>query len=407
MGRPKKAMPEYRFHVSGQAVVTLSGRTYYLGEHNSPESRARYLSLLQTYNENGLRMPDEVPTQQREAALTVECVTAEFREYAEKKYKSNKSHLNRMLSLCNLLDDEYGNTPAAEFGPRKLSAIRDLFVASGNSRGYANCQTRNIAYIFKHAVSRELVPPTVVVALKSLEALKRGQTTAPEPKKQQPVDLAIVRATAEYLSPTVVAMIRVQVATGARPSEICRIRTMDIDRSGEDWIYRPPEHKTAGYGIDKAIPIVGDAREALTPYLTDREPDAYCFSPKESAQWHRDQRTAQRKTPPNQGNKIGTNRKEKPTREPGDKYTSCSYRKAIQRAAKKAKVDQWAPYRIRHTAATAIREALGIEAVQAALGHTSISTSQIYAKQKEHQAIRAAKAAPKLGLDDAKDNPAE
>ncbi|PHQ35609.1 hypothetical protein CEE69_08245 [Rhodopirellula bahusiensis] len=47
---------------------------------------------------------------------------------------------------------------------------------------------------------------------------KRGQTTAPEPKKQQqPVDLTIVRATAESLSPTVVATVRVQVAAGARP----------------------------------------------------------------------------------------------------------------------------------------------------------------------------------------------
>jgi hypothetical protein len=46
---------------------------------------------------------------------------------------------------------------------------------------------------------------------------KRGQTTAPEPKKQQPVDLTIVRATAESLSPTVVTTVRVQVAAGARP----------------------------------------------------------------------------------------------------------------------------------------------------------------------------------------------
>ena len=45
---------------------------------------------------------------------------------------------------------------------------------------------------------------------------KRGQTTAPKPKKQQPVDLAIVRATAESLSPTVVATVRVQVAAGVR-----------------------------------------------------------------------------------------------------------------------------------------------------------------------------------------------
>ena len=47
-------MPAYRFHVSGQAVVTLAGKDFCLGQHDSPESRSRYFALLAEYNANGM-----------------------------------------------------------------------------------------------------------------------------------------------------------------------------------------------------------------------------------------------------------------------------------------------------------------------------------------------------------------
>lgn len=99
------------------------------------------------------------------------------------------------------------------------------------------------------------------------------------------------------------------------------MRPCDIDRSGNEWMYRPESHKTEHHGISKAVPIIGAAKEALTPFLL-RADDAYCFSPAESAQWHRDQRTAKRKTPDGPGrNKPGSNRKANPKRQPGDKCT--------------------------------------------------------------------------------------
>lgn len=57
MPRPKSNQPAYRFHVSGQARVELDGRTFYLGQHGSPESYARYYGLLATFNAHGLTVP--------------------------------------------------------------------------------------------------------------------------------------------------------------------------------------------------------------------------------------------------------------------------------------------------------------------------------------------------------------
>ncbi len=73
------------------------------------------------------------------------------------------------------------------------------------------------------------------------------------------------------------------------------MRPSDIDRSGEEWIYRPKKHKTMNKGKLKAVPIVGDAREALTDYL-NREPQSFCFSPSEAVAWWLARKRLERKS---------------------------------------------------------------------------------------------------------------
>ena len=133
----------------------------------------------------------------------------------------------------------------------------------------------------------------------------------------------------------------------------------------------------------------------MKPFL-ERSPESFCFSPREAAQWHREQRTTARQTDQRWGNRPGTNRKANPKRQPGEKYTPDSYRQAIERAAKNAGTDHWFPYQLRHTAGTVIREALGVEAAQAMLGHSRAAMTEHYAKQSLEKAIEAAKAGPSL-----------
>ncbi len=288
MSRKRTDAPAYRYHVSGQARVTLAGKDFFLGEYDSPESRAKYFALLAEYNANGKQAPESTPSQLADAPITVRCVTAEFREHVRVKYANCEPHRRNFQNLCTLLEDEYGDIPAGEFGPRRLAELRDLFVASGNNRKYVNSQVRSITKVFKYAVSRELVDVNVLIRLQTLEPLRYGQTTAPESVPRQPVDLETVKATMRELSPTVRAMIRVQAATGMRPSEVCNIRPCDIDRTEANaWVYRPKKHKTAHHGKLKAVPIVGDARLALEPFI-DRDSHDFCFSPKESTQWYLD-----------------------------------------------------------------------------------------------------------------------
>ncbi|MCA9218647.1 MAG: site-specific integrase, partial [Planctomycetales bacterium] len=152
----------------------------------------------------------------------------------------------------------------------------------------------------------------------------------------------------------------------------------------------PQTHKTEHLGKSRAIAVGPKAQAVLNPYLM--RPDvAYCFSPRESEKQRRQTRSEARKTPASYGNCPGSNRKASPKKQPGLKYDVASYRKAVQRACKIAKVEQWTPNQLRHTRGTEVRKTHGLEGAQAVLGHSTADTTQIYAKLELERAVDIAR----------------
>ncbi len=78
----------------------------------------------------------------------------------------------------------------------------------------------------------------------------------------------------------------------------------------------------------------------------------------------------------------------KPARAKRPRYDVDSYRRAIAYGIAKAGVPHWHPHQIRHTVGTEIREAHGVEAAQAVLGHKHLSTTEIYAKVQRELATQ-------------------
>lgn len=255
---------------------------------------------------------------------------------------------------------------------------------------------------FRWAVANELIPSSILEALKAVAGLRQGRTKARETAPVLPVSDQAVEATLCFLSPTVRAMVQLQLLTGARPGEICIMRTGDIDRSKPVWVYTPISHKNSHRGQRRAIFIGSKGQSILTPFL-QLDPVAYCFSP---AQAERERRQAihdHRKTPLRCGNRPGTNRRRKPKCAPGNCYTVCSYRAAIKRACELAfqppaplgkmqsesvrawkrrltpeqsaelrkwnATNGWHPHQLRHSRGTEIRRNFGIECAQSVLGH--------------------------------------
>lgn len=413
MARPKSALPQMRVHLSGQGFVRIGDRNFYLGKYGSPESLARYAILIAEYQANQLRLPEdfdvrdideraglllskevELPPEHLEKKpILLLHLTAAYREHAKVAYEKSKSELRRILLLCDELDEQDGSMHADEYGPRALQKQRHRWVDSGKARRYCNRLTNLVIRMYRWSVSQELVTENAWSRLRSLDALRIGQTKAKETKAIQPVSLDVVRATIKELPPILRAMIRVHVATGMRPSELCNMRPCDIDRTGVEWMYRPELHKTKNKGKGRAIPILGDAKEAVIDYI-NRDTKSYCFAPSEAVAWQQATKRSGRKSKvqPSQESRA----KVSPQVQPGDRYTQDSYRRAIARACERAKVAKWFPYQLRHLNLTEIRDALGVEHAQAMGGHSRIDMTEVYAKQSERRAIEAARHAPKL-----------
>lgn len=411
MARPKTEVPQLRYHLSGQAFVRIDDRNYYLGKHGSPESLARYAFLIAEYQRNGLSLPTSfdlkslnplvesltsgtaavsVSTHQADEPILVKHLAEAYRQWAKVRYAKNQGELQRAGCLCNELIKHYGEVQVEKFGPKSLKDQRSRWVASGKARVYCNRLTNYLIRIFKWGESEELVPPGKWQSLRTVEPLREFHTEAHENEPVQPVPIEHVRATLAELSPIVKAMVRVQLSTGMRPSEVFNLRPCDIDRTKEVWIYRPSKHKTKGRGKTRAVPLLGDAREAIEDYM-NRPADSFCFSPIEAEAFFRARLRATRT-----GGGSRKKLSESPQRKPGTQYTALSYRRAIERAAKRAGVPHWHPYQLRHLAGTIVREAIDAEAAQAFLGHARLNMTEHYAKVSEKKAIEAAKAAPKL-----------
>jgi len=407
MPRLRNRLPSYRKHKqSGQAIVTLSGQDFLLGTYDTDVSRREYDRVIAEWLERGRQ-----PLLHRQEGLFIAEVASRYWAYATQRYvrhgqpTAEQFHIKTAVKHLLRL---YENDLVGEFGPLQLKVVRQAMVDAGWARTYVNQQIGVLVRMFKWGVTEGLIPAAVHAALDLVNGLRRGETQARETSKVRGVEHAIVQSTLPFLSPTVRAMIELQEATGMRPGEVCILRPDDLDRSGDVWEFRPVEHKTSYHELDRLICIGPRGQEILRPFLL-RPADAYCFSPKESAQWHRDQRHEARKTRLSCGNVPGSNRKSAPKRSPRDKFDAGSYRRAVHRACDVAfpvpkdiaavaellidwrKNHRWSPRQLRHTTASRIRREFDIEAAKAVLGHQATNVTGIYAEVDRRRAIEVAR----------------
>jgi integrase len=194
---------------------------------------------------------------------------------------------------------------------------------------------------------------------------------------------AAIRAVLAHLSPQVAAMIQLQHRCGARLQEVVAIRPCEVTTEGDEWLYQPRSHKTAHLDRGKVIVLGPKAQEILRPWL-DRDLESYCFVPAKTSAWHYRR----------------LRRRESSTLRPGEgevralklaprlRYTRHSYRTAVQRACRRAGIPVCSPRQLRHTRATLIRQAYGLEAAKAVLDHADTKITEIYAERDLELAMR-------------------
>ncbi|NOS99471.1 MAG: hypothetical protein HOP29_02465 [Phycisphaerales bacterium] len=410
-------------------AVTKQRRDYWLGEFDSRESRERYHRVIALWEAGDRRLPppdaDGNPgrTGANGHAVTVVEIIHEYWNWAQGYYRPK--HCQALIGALALLRKFYGRTAAVEFGPKKLRLLREEMIRGNGadrrpwSRKYINAQIGRIKHLFKWAAAREMAPVSVYESLRTLEPLRRGKCQARETARVLPVPDEMLDAVRPHLTRPVRALVELQLLTGARPGELVELRACDIERKPEAavWVYKPEHHKNSHLERERTIYFGPKSQEILKEFIVSRAEDAHLFSPKESIAEHRDRRRAARKTALKYGNRIGTNRREVPIREPGDRFTTGSYNHAVRTACARAypppaplarpkgenraewvlrlrtgglmevlaewrRTHRFHVHQLRHNCASRLRREYGLEAAQLALGHASaLLTDAVYAER--------------------------
>ena len=372
MSKQKRAPLPYLLHTDRHGVrrartrIPQGGGKYrevMLGLYGSAESRAKHRELC-----------DEFESAQASGALpsggmTVAALVGLFLKHAEEHYRDADgkatSELRSYVANVRPLLDAHGDTLARDFGPLALKAVRQAMVEARWARKTINQAVGRIRRIWRWGASEQLVPATAFHALQTVSGLMEGRTAAREMAAIPPAPAAAVRATFRELTPTLRAMVHLQLLTGMRPGEVCRLRACEIDRDGpkigdrQVWVYRPKRHKTAWRGRVKAVVLGPRAQRIITPFL-EKAATGPVFTP------HRK----------------------------GSTYSSSTYTRRIREACDRAGCARWAANQLRHSTATKVQHEYGLDATRAVLGHTDPKTSLIYA---ERDLLAAAQVAVKIG----------
>jgi site-specific recombinase XerD len=396
-------VPSYRLHKqSGQAIVTLGGKDFLLGSFKSAASRAEYDRHVTEWLAAGRRLPTD-PNH-----VTIAELAAAFRRHAREYYRDADGNVSRAVdnfdeALKPVLK-LYGRTPAVEFGPLRLKAVREAMISAGRVRTNVNRLIVRVRGVFKWGAENELIPASVYHGLMALAGLRSGRSGAKESEPIRPVHDAYVEAIEPFVSRQVWAMVRLQRLAGMRPGEVVLMRGMDLDTTGKLWIFRPHKFKTQIHGHKREV-YIGPRARAIVEQFLKLDPSAYIFSPADAEAERREKLHLRRRTPMNEGNKPGTNRRRRPERVAGARYTALSYYRAVQRGCDRADswakggmiianeervIPRWHVNQLRHSRATELRKTYGLEATQAVLGHARVETTQIYAERLSETAARVA-----------------
>lgn len=401
-----RLLPKMALHrPTGQARVRLNGVDHYLGRFGTREAEQRYDAIMEAWLANGRR-----PLRQQRPCASVDDLAERYVAFASGHYVKGERATKTVHRIARAAELLYrsGLTDMLpnDFGPLDLKRFQAYLAGDPEkrwSRATANELVSTIVGMFRWGVSEQLVRPDVWQALKSVGPLAKGRVKLRESRKVDAVDRAVLRRTRRHLPPAVRAMVDIQLLTGMRPTEVVHLRGTDLhptkDKRVLKYVVAPPGHKLDH--IDDRVRVVyfgPRARRVLHPWLADAG-DGYVFSPKRSQEIVNDRRRAQRKTKKWRSHDPELRRHRKGT-EPrlGDRYTTDSYRRAIDRACGRAfgfdkegrPKHRWAPNRLRHTAATVISDREAVHVAQAVLGHSDIATTMNYVKTRERQSITAA-----------------
>lgn len=226
------------------------------------------------------------------------------------------------------------------------------------SRDYCNTLLKFTKTVFFWATTQ--TPPIISEArafsLSKVKALKPSPKVR-ENKRRKDVPKKYITDLLPHLPLVIADMLRLQYLHGMRPGEVCNIRADEIDfdyENGKCWLYQPEKHKTACSGLQRTFMFGRQSQEILKKYLVL------------PTQEH-----------------LFLNRLKNP-------FTTAVYDRAIKKIIDRLGMKKFTPYQVRHTTATEIDTAFGLDGARAVLGHANSSMTRRYVHNDEKTIQRVA-----------------
>ena len=360
MARKKNVLPSYLLHAqSGQARIRIDGRDYLLGPYGSDESRVRYAELV-SRAASGLAIDPIAKSKAQANAVdadpgpSVAELLQGYWHHAHQYYRkpdgTPTSEICCLKSALTPLREVFGLTPAASFTPLMLKALRQKFIAAGWTRTNINKNVCRVRSVFRWGIENGLVPESTLSGLKALSPLSAGRSEATEGRKRQAVTDEQLAAVRKRLGPRNQDIFDLLLLTGARPGELLSVTWNMVDKSSTVWVVDLLQHKNRHKGKSRKLCFGPRAQAILSKYLNVPATD-----------------------------RIFPSRRD-------------TLSQAIKEACSKAKVKPFVPHELRHTAATRVRDSLGIECAQATLGHASPDMTAHYSSKMDVLAVQTAAA---------------
>ena len=370
MGRRKKGVPPTPtvHKKSGQARVRVGKRTIWLGTAGSQQAAENYKEFLGAWGANGSSIPDDFRLKGSRAIPEVDAPERTVLKVGDLMFNAlssvgagrtpkelrKQSRWWRLRAVATALEP-FSGMPAIEFGPKILNEVAtQLSTEKKRTKKYVREIVSEIRRIFSDAVAREELPAERLVAL---QALKLRDIKGTKSKRRQPVPQEDIEATCDQLPPVVADLIRFIALTGCRPSEAMRATQEQFDTTQPTWVWDIPEHKTDEHDIERIVAIGPRCRKILQRWWSGKKPDEFVFSRGDLKRSITRYSVRMRK--------LKTD---------GEQFTQEDLRQRVIRAAKKAGVSHWTPYRLRHTGLTEARKHGGLDAAQSRGGQVDSQT---------------------------------
>lgn len=146
MPRKPNSVPAYCLHrASRKAVVRINGRDHYLGPYDSDESRAEYDRLIAEWLARGRQSTEPTMPSENESRSVNEVLLA-YVDFAEAHYFDGQhvsTELANVKHALKVVKQLYGHTPAEQFGPLALKAIRQHMIDVQKLRSSAATRSTN------------------------------------------------------------------------------------------------------------------------------------------------------------------------------------------------------------------------------------------------------------------------